>query len=145
MTRLPLAGLVITVLLAACGGGDDDADETGSGDETAADETGSGDGTAGADSGSEDVEPADGVTTLAAGLNHADGDWMGAMRVDIPNPDGEGVIGYSPRPVEGITLATGSVVVDGSSMSYSGPMQPPNDGNNPPPVEVGDGTISATC
>lgn len=90
---------------------------------------------------------ADGVTTLGAGLNHMDGEWMGSIAVDVPNPDGEGVIGYYPAPVEGASLAEGSVVVDGSSMSYSGPMlmQPPNDGTNPPPVDIGDGTISATC
>lgn len=90
---------------------------------------------------------ADGVTTLAAGLNHMDGEWMGSIAVDVPGPDGEGVIGYYPKPAEGATLEEGSVAVDGSSMSYSGPMlmQPPNDGSNPPPVEVGDGTISATC
>ena len=37
--------------------------------------------------------------------------------------------------------------VDGSTMSYSGPMlkQPANDGSQPPPVEVGEGTIRATC
>ena len=90
---------------------------------------------------------ADGVTTLAAGLNHMDGDWLGSIAVDVPNPDGEGVIGYYPAPAEGATLEKGSVAIDGSSMSYSGPMlmQPPNDGSNPPPVDVGTGTISATC
>jgi hypothetical protein len=90
---------------------------------------------------------ADGVTTLAAGLNRMDGEWLGSIAVDVPNPDGEGVIGYYPAPAEGATLEEGSVAVDGSSMSYSGPMlmQPPNDGTNPPPVEVGDGTISVTC
>ncbi len=89
----------------------------------------------------------DGVTTLAAGLNRMDGEWLGSISVDVPNPDGEGLIGYYPAPAEGATLEEGSVAVEGSSMSYSGPMlmQPPNDGSNPPPVEVGDGTISASC
>ena len=90
---------------------------------------------------------ADGVTTLGAGLNNMEGEWVGSIAVDVPNPDGEGVIGYYPAPVEGASLAEGSVAVDGSSMSYSGPMlmQPPNDGSNPPPVDIGEGTISASC
>jgi len=90
---------------------------------------------------------ADGVTTLAAGLNNSDGEWLGSIAVNVPNPDGEGVIGYYPTPAEGATLEEGSVAVDGLSMSYSGPMlmQPPNDGSNPPPVDAGTGTISASC
>ena len=39
------------------------------------------------------------------------------------------------------------MAVDGDSFSYSGPMmkRPPNDGSNPPPVDVGDGLVSVTC
>ena len=57
------------------------------------------------------------------------------------------MIAYYPTPAEGATLQAGSVAVDGTSMSYSGPMlmQPPNDGSNPPPVDAGTATISATC
>lgn len=97
---------------------------------------------------------ADGVTTLAAGLNNADSEWLGSIAADVPNPDGEGVIGYYPTPAVAARLQARSVAVDGTSMSYSGPMlmqppndgsNPPNDGSNPPPVDVGTGTISAAC
>lgn len=91
---------------------------------------------------------ADGTVTIAAGLNNVGGDtWDGNIRVELPNPDGEGTLAYNTEPAQGITLAEGSVVVDGSSMTYAGPMlfQPPNDGSNPSPESVGDGTISATC
>lgn len=89
----------------------------------------------------------DGVSTIAGGMNRSDGVWMGSILIKVPNPDGEGFVQYDPAPVEANILQEGSVAVDGSSMTYSGPirMQPPNDGSNPPPVAVGDGTISATC
>lgn len=89
---------------------------------------------------------ADGVTTMAGGMNRSSGQWAGSILIRVPNPDGEGFIQYYPATVEGGTLQ-GSIGVDGSSMVYSGPieMQPVNDGSNPPPVDVGDGTISATC
>ena len=90
---------------------------------------------------------ADGVTTLAGGLNRIDGAWLGSIAIDVPNPDGEGILGYYPAPTNDGTLEDGAVAVDGSSMSYSGPMllQPVNDGSNPPPISVGEGTVSATC
>lgn len=90
---------------------------------------------------------ADGTVTIAAGLNPNGDDWDGNIRVELPNPEGEGTLAYNTEPAEGITLPPGSVVVDGSSMTYEGPMlfQPPNDGSNPPPESVGDGTIRATC
>lgn len=39
------------------------------------------------------------------------------------------------------------IAISGDSISYSGPilMRPPNDGTNPPPERVTDGTISVTC
>lgn len=86
--------------------------------------------------------------TLAAGANRVDGGWMGSIALDVANPDGEtGPIAYYPAPGENGVLDESLFTVDGSTMSYSGPMlkQPANDGSQPPPVEVGDGTIRATC
>ena len=82
--------------------------------------------------------------TLGAGANLYDAGWLGNVDLRIANPVGEaGPVNYFPD------LATKSdgIAVDGNSMSYSGPMQkrPANDGTNPPPVDVGDGTISVTC
>ena len=86
----------------------------------------------------------DNEITLGAGANLYDAGWLGSIDLRIANPAGEaGPVNYFPD------LATNGVgiVVDGDSMSYSGPMQkqPANDGTNPPPVDVGDGTISVTC
>ena len=86
--------------------------------------------------------------TLAAGANRVDGGWIGSIALDVANPDGEaGPIAYYPAPGENGVLDDSLFTVDGSSMSYSGPMlkQPANDGSLPPPVSVGDGTIRATC
>jgi hypothetical protein len=86
--------------------------------------------------------------TLAAGTIRVDGGWMGSIALDIANPDGEpGPIAYYPAPGENGVLDESLFAVDGSTMSYSGPMlkQPANDGSQPPPVEVGEGTIRATC
>jgi hypothetical protein len=86
--------------------------------------------------------------TLAAGTNRVDGGWMGSIALDIANPDGKtGPIAYYPAPGENGVLDESLFTVTGSTMSYSGPMlkQPANDGSQPPPVEVGEGTIRATC
>ena len=82
--------------------------------------------------------------TLGAGANKYDDDWLGNIRVAVANPDGEdGPIGYAPD----LAANGDGLVIDGSSASYAGPMlkQPPNDGTNPPPIDVGDGIISVTC
>ncbi len=79
---------------------------------------------------------------LAGGANRSDGTWVGdiAMRTNAED-------GFSGRyyPDEG-AMDTG-IAIDGDSMSFTGPMlkQPRNDGTNPPPVPVGEGTISVTC
>jgi hypothetical protein len=90
----------------------------------------------------------DNEITLGGGANRYDEGWMGSIDLQIANPDDEpGPIAYYPAPGEGGMLDESSFAVDGASMSYSGPMvkQPANDGSNPPPVDVGNGTVSATC
>ncbi len=87
----------------------------------------------------------DNEVTLGAGANRYETGWAGNITMIVADPATEnGPVTYSP--------ATGSMVdaafaFDGQSMSYSGPMQktPPNDGSNPPPIAVGDGTITVTC
>ncbi len=90
----------------------------------------------------------DNEITLGAGANRVDDGWMGSIALSVANPDEEpGPIGYYPAPGENGVLDESLFAVDGASMSYVGPMlkQPANDGSNPPPVDVGTGTISATC
>lgn len=86
----------------------------------------------------------DNEVTLGGGANLYDTGWLGGIDLRVANPAGEpGPITYFPD------LAThgDAVAIDGASMSYSGPMQkqPANDGSNPSPIDVGDGTISVTC
>lgn len=86
----------------------------------------------------------DNEVTLGGGANLYDTGWLGAVTLTVANPDGEaGPITYYPD-----LAANGSTIaIDGSSMSYSGPMlkQPANDGSQPPPVDAGEGTFSVTC
>lgn len=88
----------------------------------------------------------DNEVTLGAGANrYEETGWAGNISMIVADPAGQtGPTTYSP--------ATGSMndaafAFDGNSMSYSGPMQktPPNDGSNPPPIDVGEGTITITC
>lgn len=83
--------------------------------------------------------------TIAAGANFTDDGWQGDILMRILDEEGRPVQ-YYLQSEEGL-MVLGGIAVDGDSMSFSGPMemQPPNDGSNPPPVDVGDGTISATC
>ncbi len=86
--------------------------------------------------------------TLGGGLNRVDGGWLGSIRLTVANPDGEaGPIAYYPEPGQDGVLDESLIGVADGSMSYAGPMlkQPANDGSNPPPVNVGDGTFSASC
>lgn len=86
----------------------------------------------------------DNEVTLGAGANLYDTGWLGNISLRIANPTGQdGPVTYFPD----LAVDGDGLVVDGASSSYSGPMmkQPPNDGSNPPPVEVGDGVISVTC
>lgn len=85
----------------------------------------------------------DNSVTLGAGTNLYEDGWLGAIILGVAEPEGEdGPIRYV---VEGPDHGD-RIVIDGDSMSYSGPMYkyPPNDGSNPPPTEV-EGTISLTC
>jgi hypothetical protein len=71
-----------------------------------------------------------------------DDGWFTSPDLRIADPGGEsGPVSYFPDP------ARAEVAVDGSSVSISGPFQkqPPNDGSNPPPVDVGEGFFSFTC
>lgn len=87
----------------------------------------------------------DNEVTLGAGANRYDTGWLGSIDLVVANPDGEeGPIRYNPDlAADGET----GLAFDGMSMSYTGPMQktPRNDGTNPPPISVGEGTISVTC
>jgi hypothetical protein len=86
----------------------------------------------------------DNEVTLGAGANRSDTGWLGSIDLRIANPDGEdGPVSYFPD----LAANGDAVAIDGNSMSYSGPMQkqPPNDGSNPPPIDIGNGTISVTC
>lgn len=86
----------------------------------------------------------DNEVTLGAGVIRAADAWMGAIDLVVANPDGEdGPIAYFPN----LTDNSDRVSVDGNSMSFVGPFmkQPPQDGSNPTPVDVGEGTISVTC
>lgn len=86
----------------------------------------------------------DNEVTLGGGASLSDGTWFGALELVVANPEGEnGPISYYPD----LSSDEDGLAVAGSSMSYSGPMlkQPAQDGSNPPPVDVGEGTISVTC
>jgi hypothetical protein len=86
----------------------------------------------------------DNEVTLGAGANLYDDGWLGSVDLRVANPTGEdGPITYSV----GLPANSSGMAVDGESFSYSGPMlkQPANDGTNPPPIDVGNGTISITC
>ena len=90
----------------------------------------------------------DNEVTLGGGANRDDDGWIGSIRLTVANPDSEpGPISYYPKVGDGLFIDGSYIAVDGDSMSYSGPMEkkPANDGTNPPAVDVGDGTISATC
>ena len=86
----------------------------------------------------------DNEVTLGGGANLYDAEWLGSADLRVANPAGEpGPISYFPD----LAAHGDGISIDGDSMSYVGPMQkrPANDGTNPPPVDVGEGTISATC
>jgi hypothetical protein len=86
----------------------------------------------------------DNSVVLGGGANLYEDGWLGSIDLRISEPEGQdGPISYFP---DQDSLDDG-IAISGDSMSYSGPMmmQPPNDGSNPEPVGVGDGTISVTC
>lgn len=83
-------------------------------------------------------------TTLGAGGFHSNSGWGGDMVIEVPEPAGAvGVTQYFVNLTDNGDLLN----IGANSLSYSGPwmMRPPNDGTNPPPVEVGSGTLSVTC
>jgi hypothetical protein len=84
----------------------------------------------------------DNTTTLGGGANLYEDGWLGNILLRVIDDDGLPVQYY---PDDG--GLDSYLAISGDSMSYSGPMlkQPPNDGSNPPPESVGDGTISVTC
>lgn len=86
----------------------------------------------------------DNEIVLGGGLSRFDTGWLGDVVLRVANPESEpGPVSYSTDvPQDGTGLA-----IEGASVSYVGPMlkQPANDGSNPPQVDVGEGTISATC
>lgn len=90
----------------------------------------------------------DNEVTLGAGVNRVDGGWMGSISMTIANPNGEpGPVAYYTAPGDDGILDESLFTVEGSTAKYSGPMlkQPANDGSLPPPIEVGTGTLVATC
>lgn len=78
---------------------------------------------------------------LAGGANLYDDGWLGDITLRVVEE--EGPVQYFPDQ----GALDDGIAIDGDSVSYSGPMlrRPPNDGTNPPPEAVGDGTISVTC
>ncbi len=90
----------------------------------------------------------DNEVTLGAGVNRVDEGWMGSIALTVANPAGEqGPIAYYPKPGDLGVLDESLFTIDGDTAMYVGPMlkQPANDGSQPPPVEVGTGTVIATC
>lgn len=86
----------------------------------------------------------DNSVVLGGGANLYDDGWLGSIELRVSEPEGEdGPISYFPDQ----DALNGGIAISGDSMSYTGPLmkQPANDGSNPPPVDVGDGTISVTC
>ena len=87
----------------------------------------------------------DNEVTLGAGANRYETGWAGNISMIVANPTGEsGPVTYSPATG---SMSDAAFAFDGNSMSYSGPMQktPRNDGSNPPPIDVGEGTVTITC
>ena len=87
----------------------------------------------------------DNEVTLGAGASKINSEWLGSITLVVANPTGEqGPIQYLVNVAD---HGEQGFAFDPPSMSYSGPMekQPANDGSNPPPVDVGSGTISITC
>lgn len=90
----------------------------------------------------------DNEVTLGGGMNRVDGGWMGSISLRVANPVGEqGPVTYSPAPGEAGVLDASLFTIDGDTAAYVGPMlkQPANDGSQPPQVDVGMGSIIATC
>ena len=86
----------------------------------------------------------DNSVVLGGGANLYDDGWLGSIELRVSDPEGEdGPISYFPDQ----DALNDGIAISESSMSYAGPLmkQSVNDGSNPPPVDVGNGTISVTC
>ncbi|HEX9684141.1 MAG TPA: hypothetical protein VGA13_13735 [Acidimicrobiales bacterium] len=84
----------------------------------------------------------DNEVTLGGGATKSGGGWFGSLtlRIFADNAATE----YSAK----LTENPSAIAVDGKSISYSGPMERfagSEDGSPAEPVEVGNGTFSATC
>jgi hypothetical protein len=86
----------------------------------------------------------DNEITLGGGGFRSDSGWGGDIVLEIPEPEGE--VGVTQYFVD-LAQHGDQLEINGNGLAYSGPwmMRPPNDGSNPPPVEVGEGTLSVTC
>lgn len=85
------------------------------------------------------------VTLGGGGFFQGNSEWGGFITIAVGEPEGEqGPVQYLASLAD---HGASALAFDGNSMSYAGPMQkqPPNDGSNPLPIDVGDGTISVTC
>lgn len=78
---------------------------------------------------------------LAGGANLYENGWLGDITLRVFRDN----LPYQYFPDQ--DALDDGIAISGDSISYSGPMlmRPPNDGSNPPPESVGDGTISVTC
>lgn len=84
----------------------------------------------------------DNDVVLGGGVSIVGGEWFGSVTLQIF--ENEGITSYSAKILDN----PGGVAVDGQSFSYSGPMEmtvPSTDGSYSEPVDVGNGTFSATC
>jgi hypothetical protein len=84
----------------------------------------------------------DNEITMGGGASIQGGQWFGSLSMRMTSDEGttEYVAKLNDNP--------GGVAIDGSSVSYSGPMEkflPAPPGELPEPIEVGDGVFSATC
>jgi hypothetical protein len=86
----------------------------------------------------------DNEITVGGGANLYDDGWLGSIDLIVWNPDGEDTpIDYSPALADN----GDGLVIDGKSMSYSGPWtrNDPSDPSNIDGVSAGDGSLSFTC
>ena len=84
----------------------------------------------------------DNEVVLGGGGFRNDDEWLATTDLRIANPSGEpGPISYFP------VIDSFEIGIGRDSVSIAGPIQkrPANDGSNPPPVDVGEGTFTFTC
>lgn len=84
----------------------------------------------------------DNEVTMGGGATNDDGEWWGSLSLRVVADDG--TTEYVAKLLDNPTR----IAVDGSSVSYAGPMEkysPAPPGELPQPVDVGDGVFTATC